>query len=833
MSGQCPSARVRWTRRAYARLVDQFRVPPEKLRRRLDPASLPFKSTEELTAHEGPLNQERAMEALRFGIGIDSPGYNLFVTGVSGSGRTSMVRAYLEQIAAGRPAPEDWVYVHNFEQPDSPSALRLPAGKGRELAADMDLFITQARREIGRAFETERYAERRLQLAGERAQLREPVLNELEKFARERAFGVEVTQSGIATVPMRDGRPMTPDELEHLPEPERSDLERRGTEVQTEIGRIMRRLSQLEREGAEQLARLDREIASFALEPLLHDLRERYGQQPEVVAHLERIAEDIPNHLADVRRPAGQAEPASPFEAAFSVDHTDRYRVNVLIDNSGLSGAPVKVETNPTYYNLIGRVEYRATLGMMVTDFRQVKSGALHRSNGGFLILEAADVLTNPFAWAALVRSLSTRQVRIENLGEQYSALPTASLSPAPVPIRLKVVLVGTPLLYQMLFQMDEEFRELFKVRVDFAPEVEWTEESNTAYASFVRRCINERNLIHFDSGAVAEVIEEAARWRESQRKLSTRLRDLDDLVTEASYWGQQAGRALVAAGDVRKAVAEKSRRSSLAEERLREMITEGTIRVEVTGSRVGQLNGLSVIELGDHCFGTPSRISATVGLGRGSVESIERETELGGPIHNKGFLIVSGYLASRYAQKWPLALHATLTFEQSYGEVEGDSASSAELYALLSALAEVPLNQSMAVTGSVDQHGNVQAIGGVTDKIEGFFRVCKTMGLTGEQGVIIPTTNVSDLMLDEEVIDAVRAGQFHVWAVDSADQGIEVLTGLPAGERQPDGGFPEGSIHALVAARLEGYALVQAAFGATHNGESRVRKAPAKKAPA
>ncbi|HYL08062.1 MAG TPA: ATP-binding protein, partial [Candidatus Udaeobacter sp.] len=713
--------------------MDQFRVPPEKLRRRLDPALLPFKSTEELTALEGPLNQGRAMEALRFGVGIDSPGYNLFVTGVSGSGRTSMVRAYLEQIAAGRPAPDDWVYVHNFEQPDSPKALRLGAGKGRELAADMDLFITQARREIGRAFETERYAERRQQLATERAQLREPILNELEAFARDRSFGIEVTQSGIATVPIRDGRPMTGEELEHMTEADRGDLERRGSEVQAEVGRIMRRLAQLEREGAEQLARLDREIARFALEPLLHELRERYSEQPDVVAHLERIAEDIPNNLPAVRQPAAQAEPANPFEAAFSVDHTDRYRVNVLIDNSGLKGAPVNVETNPTYYNLIGRVEYRATLGMMVTDFRQVKSGALHRSNGGFLILEAADVLTNPFAWAALVRSLSTQRVRIENLGEQYSALPTASLSPTPVPIRLKVVLVGTPLLYQMLFQMDEEFRELFKVRVDFAPEVEWTEESNSAYASFVRRCINERNLKHFDPGAVAQVIEEAARWRESQRKLSTRLRDLDDLVTEASYWAGQSGDALVAAADVRKAIAEKRRRSSLTEERLREMITRGTIRVEVTGSRVGQLNGLSVIELGDHRFGTPSRISATVALGRGAVESIERETDLGGPIHNKGFLIVSGYLASRYAQKWPLALHATLTFEQSYGEVEGDSASSAELYALLSALADVPLNQSIAVTGSVDQHGNVQAIGGVTDKIEGFFKVCSTMGLTGE----------------------------------------------------------------------------------------------------
>lgn len=800
--------------------MDELRLAPERLRRQLDPATLPFKSTEELSALEGPLNQERAMEALRFGIGIDSPGYNLFVTGVSGTGRTSMVRAYLLEVAAGRPAPDDWVYLHNFEQSDAPKALRLPAGKGRQLESDMETFITRAREEIRRAFETERYADRRHQLAGERAQLRDPVLSELDKFARDRSFGLEVSHTGIAAVPMRAGHPMTQEELEHLPDTERQDLERRGIEVQSEIGMIMRRLGQLEREGAEQLQSLDREIARFAIEPLLHDLRERYAQQPELVSHLEQIAEDIPNHLADFRQSAEQTPPANPLEAAFSVDRADRYRVNLLVDNSTQKGAPVRVETNPTYYNLIGRVEYRATLGMMVTGFRQIKRGALHDSNGGFLILEAADVLASPFSWAALVRSLSTQQVRIENLSEQVSAVPTASLSPAPVPIRLKVVLVGTPALYQLLFQLDEEFRELFKVRVDFAPEVDWTEQSSAAYASFVRRCIDERGLRQFDAGAVAQVIEEAARWRESQRKLSTRLRDLDDLVTEASYWASQSARSMVEADDVRKAVGEKRRRSSLSEERLREMITLGTIRVEVTGSRVGQLNGLSVVELGDHRFGTPSRISATVALGRGAVESIERETHMGGPIHNKGFLIVSGFLASRYAQRWPLALHATLTFEQSYGEVEGDSASSTELYALLSALAGVPIDQSIAVTGSVDQHGNVQAIGGVNDKIEGFFKVCKTIGLTGSQGVVVPASNVGDLMLDEEVIEAVRAGRFHVWAVENVDQGIELLTGVPAGEPQSDGSYPPGTIHALVAERLQGYALVSAAYGAGHDGE-------------
>jgi len=762
------------------------------------------------------------MEALRFGVGIDGRGYNLFVTGLSGSGRTGMVRAYLEQTAAGRAAPDDCLYAHNFDQPDRPIALSLPAGQGKVLAADMDSFIGQARLQISRVFETERYAEPRQQLARELAQRRDGLLRELDKFAKEHRFGVEATPGGIIAVPIMGDQPMKSGDLEQLSESERQDLEHRGIEVQSEIGMTMRRISQLEREGAGQLLDLDREIARYAIEPLLHGLRDKYSEQPAVITHIERIAADIPNHLPDFRpgSPDAGSRLASPIEAAFAVDHTDRYRVNVIVDNAGRIGAPVNVEANPTYYNLIGRVEYRATFGMMVTDFRQIKGGALHRSNGGFLILDAADVLANPFAWPALMRALTTQEVRIENLGEQYSAVPTASLSPSPVPLRLKVALIGSPRLYQLLFGLDEEFRDLFKVRVDFAPEVEWNDQSVADYTAFISRCISERSLRHFDNGAVARVIEETARWRESQSKLSTRLRDLDDLVTESSFWADQSGHQLVLAGDVRKAVDEKRRRSSLTEERLRELITTGTIRVEVSGSRTGQLNGLSVIDLGDHHFGVPSRISATVALGRGTVESIERETKLGGPIHNKGFLIVSGYLASRYAQKSPLAMRATLTFEQSYDEVEGDSASSTELYALLSALSDTPLKQNIAVTGSVDQHGNVQAIGGVSDKIEGFFKVCLAKGLSGDQGVMIPAANVPDLMLDDEVVEAVREGKFNVWAVNNVDNGIEILTGVPAGERQADGTYPEGSIHGLVAKRLGAYANVQAAFGRSVNGE-------------
>ena len=811
--------------------MDELALGPERLRRRVDPTSLGFASTAELQPLDGPLDQVRAMDALRFGVGVKRRGYNLYVSGLSGSGRTSMVRAFLERAAATQPVPDDWIYVYNFDQPDRPKALHVPAGGGRQLADDMNVFITQARDQIAHAFETERYAERRQELAREITRRRDPILSELEQFARARKFGIETTPNGILAVPVVGDRPMTPAELEKLTDAERADLERSGAEVQVEVGHIMRRVAQLEREGGELLASLDREIARFALEPLLDALRDKHKGQADVIAHLDRIADDIPLHLADFRQPSTPGEPASPVGATLSVDHTDRYRVNVLVDNSRLTGAPVDVESNPTYYNLGGRVEYRATFGTMVTDFRQIKAGALHRANGGYLILDAADLLSNPFAWPALVRALSTEQLRIENLGEQYSATPTATLVATPVPLNTKVVLVGSPRLYQLLYGLDEEFRELFKVRVDFAPEVGWTDENVAAISAFVSRCVAEQGLKHFDAGAAARVVEEAGRWRESQRKLSTRLRDIDDLVSESSYWASEAGHELVRTEDVRRAVAEKSRRSSLTEERMRELIAEGTIRVELEGARTGQLNGLSVIELGDHRFGVPSRISATVALGRGTVESIERETEMGGPIHNKGFLIVSGYLASRYAQRWPLALRATLTFEQAYDEVEGDSASSTELYALLSALSGVPLKQNIAVTGSVDQHGNVQAVGGVTDKIEGFFKICSLKGLTGEQGVIVPASNVADLMLDDDVVAAVREGRFKVFAVETIDQGIEILTGVPAGEPGADGTYAENSIHGLVARRLQAYAELQAAFGAPANGEARSGKAIAKAA--
>jgi len=798
--------------------TERLELAAEQLRRRLDPAELPFETTAEVEPLEGTIGQPRALDALVFGIEIETFGYNLFAAGAPGSGRESTVRHYLERFAADRPSPDDWVYVHNFADADRPRAIRLPAGRGHEFAEDMDEFIEAAREDIPRTFDSEEYARRRREALAEFEPKREHVTAELQRFARERGYAIEQTPAGIASVPLADDRPLSPEELEQLSPEQREDLERRAEEIKERVSTGLRALRRLEKQAAERTRELDREIALFAVGPLLEDLREKYADLPEILAYLDQVEDDLPNHVPDFRpeEEHGQRLPLARLQGVDRAEHLARYRVNVFVDNAGVGGAPVVVERNPTYYNLIGRINYRSAFGAMVTDFHQIKRGALQRANGGFLVLQVLDVLRNPFAWEALKRSLLDREVRIENLAEQFSPIPTATLRPEPVPLDVKVVLLGQPLLYHLLYALDEDFRELFKVKVDFAPEMEWSDDHVANYTAFVSRCVRSAGLKHFDAGAVARVIEYGARLREHQGKLSTRLLEISDVVSEASFWAGRTGRDLVQAEHVDQAIAKKEYRSNQLEERIRELVQEGTIMIDVDGAKPAQVNGLSIVELGDYRFGRPARVTARVSLGRGTVESIEREIELSGPIHSKGFLILSGYLAEQYAQEWPLALKATIAFEQSYDEIEGDSAASTELYALLSALSGLPLRQGTAVTGSVNQHGEVQPVGGVTRKVEGFFVACKAKGLTGDQGVLIPAANVRHLMLADEVVEAVERGEFHLWAVRTVDEGIELLTGQPAGERGDDGSYPDGSVHALVEERLRGYAERLRAFAST-----------------
>jgi lon-related putative ATP-dependent protease len=805
----------------------KLELRPEQLRRRLDPSRLRFASTEEVEPLVGTVGQPRALDALEYGLAVGTPGFNVFVSGPPGSGRLTTVLDYLGGLAPGQSPPSDWVYVHDFANADRPNAIRLPAGHGAEFAHAMDEFVEAARREIPRAFESDEYDRRQREIAAEMASRREREEEELTRFAAERGIALRTTLVGVASMPLVEGKPITREQFEKLPEEQRQGITRATAEVEAQAAGFIRQVHRLEQEAARRLQELEQEVALFATEPLFHELGERFGDEPEVLAYLEDVKDDLLTNLADFR----EAEESSlPFGlGARSRDYT-RYRVNVLVDNGGTAGAPIVVERNPTYYNLLGRIEYRASFGAMSTDFREIKPGALHRANGGFLVLDVLDVLRHPFAWEALKRALRSAETRIESLGEEFSSVPIATLRPEPIPLDLKLVLLGSPYLYQVLYQLDEDFRELFKVKAEFSPELDWTSEHHRNYAAFVSRWVRENGLRHFDRAAVARLIEHGARLREDQRKLSARLIEISDVVSEASFWAEKEGHRLVEAGDVELAIRKKEFRSNLVEERVRELIDDGTIVIATDGERVGEVNGISVLDLGDHSFGRPSRVSARVSLGRGGIASIEREIDLSGPIHSKGFMILTSYLAATYAQDWPLAVSATLTFEQAYDEVEGDSASSTELYALLSAISGIPLAQGIAVTGSVDQHGNLQAVGGVTHKVEGFYATCRAQGLTGTQGVLVPVANVRNLVLDEEVVEAVRAGSFHVWAVRTIDEGIELLTGVPAGRRRTNGSYPPNSVHGRVSAGLAEYAEKLRAYGEPEIEEDGHRARPARR---
>jgi lon-related putative ATP-dependent protease len=808
--------------------MQHLELQPDQLRRRVNAEDLPFQTTADLAPLSGTIGQPRAVDAIDFGIDIDVPGYNLFVAGAPGSGRESTIHDFLAKFAPEQDTPFDWVYVHNFDQPDRPRAISLPAGMGAQLAHDMEEFVRAAQRDIPRAFDSEDYEQRQQNALSEIQQRREQLNRELHTFATERGFALQMTQAGIATIPIRNGEPLPPEQYQQLPEETRKEYERNNQEVQRQISATIREIRQLEKQAVERMRELEREVALFALGPLFDELRERYAEHDEVLTYLEEVQNDIPEHLSNFRPDQQQQQmpsfPGMPAQAS-AEERLARYSVNVLIDNSTGTGAPVIYERNPTYYNLIGRVDYRAAMGSMMTDFRQIRPGALHQANGGFLVIHALDLLTSPFSWDALKRSLICNEIQIENLGEQLSPMPTARLRPEPIPLSVKVIMIGTPLVYHLLYYRDEDFAELFKVKADFAPDMDWSEDHMANYAAFVRNEVDRYGLLHFRNDGVARLVEYGARMLDHQEKLSTRLLDISNIVAEASHWAKKDGAENVGSEYVEKAIQKKEYRSNLAEERLKELYDDGTIKIETRGAEQGQVNGLAVLGMGDHRFGKPSRITARVSLGQRGIQSIEREIKLSGQIHSKGVMTLTGYLTGKYAQNAPLAIGATITFEQSYSGIDGDSASSTELYALLSAISGLPLKQGIAVTGSVDQYGNVQAVGGVTDKIEGFFEICQQQGLTGDQGVMIPGTNVKNLMLRKQVIQAVEEGQFHIWAISSVDEGIALLTGREAGEADENGQYPEGSVHRLVQDRLEEYANRQRAFTRQQNGNNQAER--------
>lgn len=812
---------------------------PERLRWRCDPDQLGFATTDTVPPLDVMVGQDRALDAIALGITLDAVGYNLFVVGPIGTGRMTTVRAAVARAAAAEPVPSDWGYLHSFQDPYRPIAVRLPPGLAPVLARDLDQFIASCRRDIPRVLESEQYEQRKATVLQSIERQREALLTGLHDVAARLGYTVQASPMGIVSVPLSaTGQPMTREVFELLPEARKAELRAKGQELQREIDEVIRASRRLEREAQERIRALEREAALSAVGHLLDALHTRYAQYPRVVAHLDAIQADLVEHLDEIRspRPAAEAPPlAAQTVGQLGGQFLERYRVNVLVTHDPSDGAPVVFEPNPTYYNLVGRLDYRPGMLTMLTDFTQIKAGALHRANGGYLILQARDVLVNPFAWEALKRALRDREVRVENLGEQLSAIPVSTLKPEPIPLDVKIVLIGDLTTYMLLLRLDEDFARLFKVKAQFGPAMDRTPETVAAYAGFVSRQVREQHLLPFAAGAVAAIVEHGARLIEHQERLTTRFAVVSEVIVEADYWARQARHAIVEAADVERALAERERRANLLEEEIQRAIDEGTIAIDVTSRAVGQINGLAIMDLGDYTFARPSRITARTALGEDGVVNVEREAELSGPTHSKGVLILTGYLLGTYAQDRPLALSARLTFEQTYSEVDGDSASSAELYALLSSLAELPIRQGIAVTGSVNQAGAVQAIGGVTEKIEGFYAVCKAAGLTGEQGVIIPEANARHLMLKHEIVEAARAGRFHVWAVRTIDEGIELLTGVPAGARGPDGTYPEGTVHGRVQRRLEAMARslarfneqVRATLGTDGTGPSRSPATP------
>jgi lon-related putative ATP-dependent protease len=795
-------------------------LSPDLLCRRCDPSRFEFRSTAELADLEEPLGQARAAEALRFGIALRGEGYNIFAGGPVGVGKQTLVSHVLGRRAAEERTPPDWVYLNNFENRQQPRAVQLPAGRGTAFREDMQRLVEELRAAIPAVFESDDYRTRLQVLEKQLEEKREKAMHAVQERAQQRGIAVIRTPMGLALAPVRNGEVLDPDQFHQLPEEEQARIQKDIAELQEQLQATLRSMPQLEREHREKVKDMNREVALFAAGHLIDELRKPYADLPAVLAHLDAVQRDVVENVHDFLGSGDGEDAAAQIRKLLSeTPATHRYGVNVVVDNGSAKGAPVVYEDLPTHASLVGRIDHHSHFGTLVTDFSLIRSGALHRANGGYLVLDVRKVLQQPFAWEDLKRALRTREIRIEPPERLIGLSGTSSLEPERIPLDVKVVLLGERLLYHLLAEYDPEFLELFKVAADFEEEIDRGPASELEYARLVATLGRSQVLRPFDREAVARVVEEGARLAGDGEKLSTHVQGIADLLREASQLAGEAGREAVERTDVQAAVEGRIRRADRVRQRLLEETRRGTILIATAGTAVGQVNGLSVVQLGQFAFGRPSRITARVRMGKGEVVDIEREVELGGPIHSKGVLILAGFLGARYAEDRPFTLSASLVFEQSYGGVEGDSASSAELYALLSALSGLPIRQSLAVTGSVNQLGEIQAIGGVNEKIEGFFDLCQARGLTGDQGVLIPASNVKHLMLRSDVVEAAAAGRFHVYPVETVDQGVELLTGTLAGERGPDGRFPEGTVNARVVARLAEMAERARAFAAPPQG--------------
>ena len=808
---------------------DACEVSAEALTARCDPALLPFASTADLHAMDAVFGQERAVRAIEFALGMEARGYNLYASGPDGIGKSSIVESYLRRYAETRPAPPDWVYVHNFEDPDRPDGLALAAGEGRAFAEAMRGAVEHASAELREAFDADSYIRQRSAVLQEQEQRRASMLEELQQQAGQLGFALQLTPGGVVSAPIIEGQPANDEVMAALPAEQREQiLERAREQLEPLVQDSLLAMRGVQRETQERLEAVDEQVARFAIEHLFEPLRERWRDAPEPLRFIEAVCADMQRERDRFREQQGAAQPAAPQPPGLPGPAQQRealmrrYEVNVFISNDPGSGAPVISEPNPNYANLLGRIEYVGQFGTAVTDHTMIRPGSLARASGGYLMLRMRDLLQDPAAYEGLKRALSSGELMPESRAQALGVAPPAGLRPAPSPIETKVVIVGDPGLYAYLFRLDPDFRELFRVKADFEVEVERNTHTMLGIASVIHRQCHLAGMRRFRDEAAARVIEHASRRVENQRRLSGNMGELLDIARQADFWAGQDGADEVLRQHVDRALEEREYRSSLVRDRMQQLIDDGAIYIDTEGYKVGQINALSVYNLGDITFGRPSRITCITSAGRGSIVNIERETDMAGRTHNKGFLILRGFLADRFGQDKAMALHASLTFEQLYGDIDGDSASSTELYALLSSLSGAPIDQSIAVTGSLNQRGEVQPIGGATAKIEGFYEVCRSRGLDGTQGVMIPRANVHNVVLRPDVADAIERGEFHVWAVETIEEGIEVLTGEPAGEPGEDGSYAADTIFGKVQATLERHARALPG-GAAGGGEPAV----------
>jgi lon-related putative ATP-dependent protease len=798
------------------------RLTPEEVYRGCSESVFDFETTDDLPPPVGIIGQSRAVRAINFGLDIQSKGFNLYLAGPPGTGRTTLIHNLLRQIAKQQQTPGDTCLVNNFREPDRPRVLYLKAGLARQLKRDVDGLVESLQREIPRTFESKNYESQQAEIVQAYQQQSADLMAALQSKAGQMGIHFRITATGISTKVIRNGQPLSPEEYEALGEEEKQDIGKRIERFNEDLAEVMDHVRDAERATRERVQELERQTAAIVVQSFTGYLKRKYAEHPEIVEYLEELQRNVLENIRAFRKEEAesQATPQGLGLGETSPRFTE-YQVNMLVDNSQAQGAPVVFESNPTLVNLFGAIEREVQFGALVTNFSMVKPGSLVQANGGYLVVEASDLFQHPFVWDKLKRSIESAEVRIEDMAAQYGAISATGLRPEPIKIKVKVILIGSPRLHNLLYAMDEDFRKLFKVKADFDFQMERTPENTQQYAQFVKACCIQDSLKPFDRSGVAALVEYGSRLAGDQTKLSTQFGDIADTVAEASYWAAEEVHDHVSRAHVERAIDERIYRSNRVEEYIQEMMIRGQILVDTHGAVPGQVNGLSVLSIGDYEFGRPVRITCQTYAGKAGIVSIERRAKLSGNIHNKAVMILEGYLGSKFARESPLSLSASLGFEQTYEMIEGDSASIAEMVAMLSSLSGVPIKQTYAVTGSINQKGQVQPIGGVNEKIEGFFFVCRDRGLTGDQGVIIPHQNVTNLMLKRDIREALTEGRFHIFPVVTLDEAIEILTGLPAGERDAEGNFPDGSVHQLAEARLKSLSKEAAGRERTDEDES------------